>query len=94
MADWSFLTNHAPVLLCIAHDRACGCATSRPGRGVTERTAYGLVTDRTEAGYVIKHQNGRRNRSPRPTAGNSAIGEILALLAGAGDEATGLIRSP
>jgi hypothetical protein len=77
------------VLLGIAHDRACGCATSRLGQGVTERTAYGIVTERTEAGYVVKHQDGRRNRSPRPTAGNSAIGEILALLAGAGDEATG-----
>jgi hypothetical protein len=29
MAEWSFLTNHAQVLLCIAHDRACGCGTSR-----------------------------------------------------------------
>ena len=32
VADWSFLTNHARVLLCIAHDPAYGCATSRPGR--------------------------------------------------------------
>jgi hypothetical protein len=79
------------VLLCIAHGRACGCATSRPGRGVTERTAYGIVTERTEAGYVVKHQDGRRNRSPRPTAGNSAIGEILALLAGA-DSGTPRVR--
>jgi DNA-binding IclR family transcriptional regulator len=67
---------------------------ARPG--VTERTAYGIVTDLTEAGYVVKHKDGRRNRyqiqatcrSPGPTAGN-AIGEILALLTGAGDEATG-----
>jgi hypothetical protein len=28
--EWSFLTNHARVLLCIAHDPARDCATSRP----------------------------------------------------------------
>jgi hypothetical protein len=60
---------------------------ARTGRHRAHR--LGIVTDRTEAGYVVKHQDGRRNRSPRPTAGNSAIGEILALLAGADDEATG-----
>jgi len=30
MASWGFLTNHARVLLCIAHDRTRGCVTSRP----------------------------------------------------------------
>ena len=33
--------------------------------GVTERTAYGIVTDLTEAGYVVKHKDGRRNRYHR-----------------------------
>jgi DNA-binding IclR family transcriptional regulator len=30
--------------------------------GVTERTAYGIVTGLTEAGYVARHKDGRRNR--------------------------------
>jgi DNA-binding IclR family transcriptional regulator len=30
--------------------------------GVTERTAYGIVTDLTGAGYVVRHKDGRRNR--------------------------------
>ena len=29
--------------------------------GITERSAHGIVTDLTEAGYVVKHKDGRRN---------------------------------
>ena len=62
MADWSFLTNHARVLLCIAHDPGVRLRDIAARTGVTERTAYGIVTDLTEAGYVVKHKDGRRNR--------------------------------
>jgi DNA-binding IclR family transcriptional regulator len=96
VADWSFLTNHARVLLCIAHDQGVRLRDIAARTGVTERTAYGIVTDLTEAGYVVKHKDGRRNRYqiqahlPLPGTGSRerTIGEILALLAGAGDEAT------
>jgi predicted DNA-binding transcriptional regulator YafY len=96
MADWSFLTNHARVLLCIAHDPGVRLRDIAARTSVTERTAYGIVTDLTEAGYVVKHKDGRRNRyqiqahQPLPMTGSRerAIGEILALLAGADDEAT------
>ena len=90
MAEWSFLTNHARVLLCIAHDPGVRLRDIAARVGVTERTAYGIVTDLTEAGYVVKHKDGRRNRYqiqahlPLPEAGHGdlAIGEVLALLAG------------
>ena len=96
MADWSFLTNHARVLLCIAHDPGVRLRDIAARTGVTERTAYGIVTDLTEAGYVVKHKDGGRNRYqiqarlPLPGTGSRerTIGEILALLAGTGDEAT------
>ena len=96
MADWSFLTNHARVLLCIAHDPGVRLRDIAARTGVTERTAYGIVTDLTEAGYVVKHKDGRRNRYqiqahlPLPETGSRerTIGEILALLTSAGDEAT------
>ena len=96
MADWGFLTNHARVLLCIAHDPGVRLRDIAAGTGVTERTAYGIVTDLTEAGYVVKHKDGRRNRYqiqahlPLPGTGSRerTIGEILALLASDGDEAT------
>jgi DNA-binding IclR family transcriptional regulator len=99
VADWSILTNHARVLLCIAHDPGVRLRDIAARTGVTERTAYGIVTDLTGAGCVIKHKDGRRNRYqirahlplPGTDSRERAIGEILALLAGAVDEATALI---
>jgi hypothetical protein len=97
VAEWSFLTNHAWVLLCIAHDPGVRLRDIAAGVGITERTAYGIVTDLTEAGYVVKQKDGRRNRYQiqahlplrrplpvRDSQGPAAIDEVLALLVGAG----------
>jgi len=59
---WGFLTNHGRVLLCIAHDPVARLRDIAAELGITERTAYGIVTDPTEAGYVAKEKDGRRNR--------------------------------
>ena len=96
MTDWGFLTNHARVLLCIAHDPGVRLRDIAARTGVTERTAYGIVTDLTEAGYVVKHKDGRRNRYqiqahlplPETDSRKRTIGEILALLTGTDDEAS------
>ena len=92
MEGWSFLTNHGRVLLCIAHDPGVRLRDIAARTGVTERTAYGIVTDLTAAGYTVKQKDGRRNRYqiqahlplPEPASQQLAIGEVLALLAGAG----------
>ena len=97
MAGWSFLAGHARVLLCIAHDPGVRLRDSAARTGVTERTAGSIVADLTEGGYVVKHKDGRRNRYqiqahlplPGTDSRERTIGEILALLAGADDEATG-----
>jgi DNA-binding transcriptional ArsR family regulator len=60
--EWGFLTNHGRVLLCIAHDPGVRLRDIAAELGVTERTAYGIVTDLTDAGYVVKNKDGRRNR--------------------------------
>ena len=62
MAGWSFLTNHARVLLCIAHDPGVRLRDIAARVGIAERTAYGIVTELAEAGYVAKDKDGRRNR--------------------------------
>jgi predicted transcriptional regulator len=90
MADWSFLTNHARVLMCIAHDPGARLRDIAAGLGITERSAYGIVTELAEAGYVVKQKDGRRNHYqiqahlplPEPTSRERTVGEILALLAG------------
>jgi hypothetical protein len=91
-ANWTFLTSHARVLLCIAHDPGARLRDIASSLGITERSAYGIVTDLAEAGYVVKQKNGRRNRYqiqahlplPEPASRERTVGEVLALLAGAG----------
>jgi DNA-binding IclR family transcriptional regulator len=62
MRDWSFLTNHARALLFIANDPEARLRDVAAALDVTERTAYGIVVDLTEGGYVVKERDGRRNR--------------------------------
>jgi len=90
MANWGFLTSHARVLMCIAHDPGARLRDIAASLGITERSAYGIVTELAEAGYVVKQKDGRRNRYqiqahlplPEPTSRERTVGEILALLAG------------
>src|SRR5271165_7012256 len=62
MAEWSFLTNHARVLICIAHDPGARLRDIATTVGITERSAYAIVTELAAAGYVVKDKDGRRNR--------------------------------
>jgi DNA-binding IclR family transcriptional regulator len=88
MATWSFLTNHARALMFIAHDPSARLKDVARELGVTERTAYGVVADLTEAGYVIKTKDGRRNRYRiqdhlplrEAVSRERTIGEVLELL--------------
>jgi DNA-binding IclR family transcriptional regulator len=88
MTDWSFLTNHGKVLVCIAHDRGMRLRDIADQVGITERSAFGIVTDLIEAGYVVKSKDGRRNsydvqaHLPLREAINRerTIGEVLDLL--------------
>lgn len=60
--EWSFLTNHARALLFIAANPDARLRDLAGGLGVTERTAYGIVLDLSDGGYVVKERDGRRNR--------------------------------
>jgi predicted transcriptional regulator len=62
MPEWGFLTNHARALVCIAHDPGIRLRDIAARLGVTERSAYAIVTDLSAAGYVVKEREGRRNR--------------------------------
>jgi DNA-binding transcriptional ArsR family regulator len=86
--SWSFLTNHARVLVCIAHDPGVRLRDIAERLGITERSAFGIVADLTDAGYVVKEKEGRRNRyrvnerAPLPDEGvrKASVGEVLAIL--------------
>jgi hypothetical protein len=62
MEDWGFLTNHARAMLFIANDPVVRLRDLAVVLDVTERTAFGIVVDLTDAGYVVKEKDGRRNR--------------------------------
>ena len=91
MASWTFLTNHARVLLCVAHDPGFRLRDIAAALDITERSAFGLVMDLVEAGYMVKEKDGRRNlyrvlsRLPLGELADRerTVSEVLALLAGA-----------
>jgi DNA-binding MarR family transcriptional regulator len=86
---WGFLTNHGQALVCIAADPGVRLREIASALGITERAAYGIVTDLVEAGYVHKAKHGRRNRytvqvdKPLPEAllRQRTVGQLLELLA-------------
>jgi hypothetical protein len=95
--SWTFLTIHARVLLLVAHDPGVRLRDIAASLDITERSAFGIITDLVEAGYVIKEKDGRRNRYhiqahlplPELTARERTVGEVLALLAGTDATVTG-----
>jgi hypothetical protein len=90
MKEWSFLTNHARALVCIAHDPGARLRDIAMTVGITERSAYAIVTDLAAAGYVVKDKDtdGRRNRYqiqshlplPESLGRERTIGEVLEVL--------------
>ena len=96
MVSWTFLTVHARVLLCVAHDPGMRLRDIAASLDITERSAFGIITDLVEAGYVLKEKDGRRNRYriqahlplPEPTVRERTVGDVLALLAGVDATAT------
>jgi hypothetical protein len=89
---WGFLTNHALVLLCIARDPGVRLRDIAASVGITERSAFGIVSDLATAGYIVKEKGGRRNRYrveahlpvPESADRHLVIGDLLALLGGQG----------
>jgi predicted transcriptional regulator len=54
VVSWSFLTYHARVLLLVAHDPEARLRDIAASLNITERGAFGILTDLVEAGYVVK----------------------------------------
>lgn len=85
---WSFLTNHAQVLLCIAHDPGIRLREIGATVGITERAAHRIVGDLAGAGYISRERHGRRNRytieadlpMPDPLTPGQKVGDLLAIL--------------
>lgn len=85
---WTFLTNHAQVLLCIANDPDIRLRDVAETVGITERAAQRIVYELAEAGFIERERRGRRNRylinetaeMRHPAQEGYEIGELLNLL--------------
>jgi predicted transcriptional regulator len=62
MAHWTFLTNHAQVLLFIAYHRQVTTRHIAAAVGITERAVLQIVRELEETGYIRRFHEGRTNR--------------------------------
>jgi DNA-binding transcriptional ArsR family regulator len=91
---WKFLTNHAQVLACIAHDPGVLLREISEQVGITERAAHRIVTELADAGYIMRERQGRRNRYtiqsgvalPDRLGRVQRISDLLTILIGTTDE--------
>lgn len=85
---WTFLTNHAHVLLTIARDPQIRMRDVAARVGVTERAAQKIAADLVEAGYITRTRTGRRNSYTvatgrpfrHPVDAGHELDELLAVL--------------
>jgi len=85
---WDFLTNHAHVLTCVAHDPGIRLRDIATAVGITERGAHRILSELVEEGYVLREKQGRRNRYQvvadrpmrHPLGHQREIGDLLKIL--------------
>ena len=86
--NWTFLTNHAHVLLCIAKNPRLTLRELASNVGITERAVHMIVTDLLDAGFVEVERVGRCNvyhthpeKSLRhPLESDHLVSELLQLI--------------
>ena len=99
---WKFLTNHAQVLVCIAHDPGVRLREISERVGITERAAHRIVTELAAGGYIERERNGRRNRYtiqsgvalPDRLGRVKRVGDLLSILADTNGGAPGSTAPP
>lgn len=87
-ATWTFLTNHAHVLLCLARDPEQRQRDLSDQVGITERAAQVILGDLERSGYLRREKVGRRNRYTldldqplrHPLESAHTVGELIDLL--------------
>ncbi len=86
---WTFLTNHAHVLLCLAHGESLTARELSMRIGITERSVQAILADLIDDGYLRKSKVGRRNtytvnrkgRLRHPVEAAHTVGELIDALA-------------
>lgn len=89
VAEWTFLTNHSHVLVCLADDPELRIRDIAERVGITERATQRIVAELAASGYLEKERDGRRNRYRvvtdrplrHPVEGTHTVGELLRAVA-------------
>ncbi len=61
MTEWKFLTNHAHVLLCVAHEPQIRLREIADAVGITERAAHRIIAELEQGGFIARERRDRRN---------------------------------
>lgn len=85
---WTFLTNHAHVLVCLARDPALRQRDLSNQIGITERATQVILNDLEASGYLTRERVGRRNHYRlsldlplrHPLESHHTVGEVIDLL--------------
>ena len=87
---WTFLTNHAHVLVVLHSDPEKVLREVAIEVGITERAVQRIIQDLEEGGFIQRERVGRRNRYRilkgkslrHPIEAHRKIGDLLKLIAG------------
>jgi DNA-binding MarR family transcriptional regulator len=87
---WTFLSNHAHVLVCLARNPDVRLREVAAAVGITERAVQGIVGDLERGGMIGRRRTGRRNRyflnlgAPlrHPLEAHCSIRSLLAMVLG------------
>lgn len=87
MPCWTFLSNHALVMMCLVDDPTVRMRDVAIRVGITERAVQRILTELEDAKYLKRHREGRRNfyvvdlNQPmrHPMTRNSRVSDLLRL---------------
>jgi len=60
-ATWTFLSNHAHVLICLARSADLRIRDLSQAVGITERAVQRILAELTDGGFLTVTKDGRRN---------------------------------
>jgi DNA-binding Lrp family transcriptional regulator len=86
-APWTFLTNHACVLLCLADAPETRLRDVAVRIGITERAVQRIVSELVQSGFLTRTRTGRRNRYQihrekrleLPVGRDRSVGDLVAV---------------
>ena len=92
MANWTFITNHAAVLIYLAKNPTITAREVALEIGITERAVRTIIADLEAEGYIVKAKEGRRVRYGvkatlplrHSTQADKQVGNLLKVLGRAG----------